>query len=263
MLKPQPEDKNLEDAFANLQSELSHCQRNLEEVVKWQTCKENPQQSEISSCDTPYFKQLARRLLESVENHGEHNVAVRLSHDELVTLKNYVNSDKGNVQDASEVIFDILANIKAPAYDVPTNSWKSLFHFLNKEVVAITLLGVITIGSFVFLQIKLKIPWRQQAAAMFIACFLFSIPWEWFHLYRIQFANKQAQIMKEAPKHCQPDHRLSLMESLKWWGTHMFSTTDDACAKYQEAFLVDPLWEVTPSRVRCCYTPLENSYAKL
>ena len=250
VLKGVPADVVLEEAFANLQRELSLCHRDFEKTkTHLKTCRERIENSGIPSCDTPYFKQLARRLLESIEKHGDHDVVVKLSHDGLETLKNFVNSEKGNVQDASEVIFNVLSNVKVPSFEVQKSPWQFLWQFLNRAVIGIILLAIIAFGSLIVLQIKVNISWRRQAGSMFIACFLLSIPWEWFRLYRIEFANKQAQILKDVPKHCQPDHTLSFAESLKLWGTYMFTVSDDACAKYQEAFLVDPLWEVTPARV--------------
>lgn len=104
-------------------------------------------------------------------------------------------------------------------------------------------------GAAIVFETRTRLTWRTQFWGVLFLCFIVSIPWEWYRLYRKAFASKQAQMEKEIPKHCRPDHELRPLESFSLWLRNSFTFTDDACVKYQEMLLVDPIWEISPSRV--------------
>lgn len=229
-----------------LQVKLSQCYKDLEKLPQHQPCSEKTVVN-TSSCDTPYFKKVARSLLGNIEDHGDHEVIVTASEDNAATLEKFVRSDEGNVQDVCEVIVAVLSNFKGKddLYDFGQLDTSS-FGFITFLILAAFLFIICAVVIF---ERHTNLTWQGQLWFVVAVCFIVSIPWEWYHLYRKAFASKHAQMEKEIPKQCKPEHELTPFDSLKLWLRNAFTFSDDPCVKYQETLLVDPMWEVSPSKV--------------
>ena len=201
-------------------------------------------------CDTPYFKKLARTILGHIEDYGSYEVTVTASEDDSSTLEKFVSSDKGNVQDVSEVIIGILTNFKSHE-DCSSKCDISILSYLTGEAILLSVAVILVICAVVIFEMRTNLSWRSQLWLVLLVSFIVSIPWEWYRLYRKAFASKQAQMARanEIPKGCLPDHELHPWESFKLWFSSSFTFSDDICTRYQETLLVDPFWEVSPSKV--------------
>lgn len=229
---------------------LSQCYKDLEKLpLQCQACSEKTVVS-ASPCDTPYFKKVVRSILGNLEDRGEHEVLVTASKDDVGTLEKFVKSGDGNVQDVCEVIIGIVSNFKGKDDLFDFGHWEtSSLSYVTKEALLILAAIILVICAAVLFEMRTNLTWRSQLWFVLFLCFIISIPWEWYHLYRKAFASKQAQMEKEIPKQCRPDHELSPLESLKLWLRNSFTFSDDMCIRYQENLLVDPIWEVSPSKV--------------
>ena len=229
---------------------LSQCYKDLENVP--QQCQPCGEKTVVnaSPCDTPYFKKVVRSILKNIEDYGEHEVIVTASKDNIATLEKFVKLGDGNVQDVCEVIIGAISNLKSKDYLYDLGQWDTpAFAFLTKEAFLIFAAIVLVICAAVMFERRTNLTWRSQFWFVVFFCFFVSIPWEWYHLYRKAFASKQAQMAKDIPKQCQPDHELQPLESFKLWLRNTFTFSDDLCVKYHEMLLVDPVWEVSPSKV--------------
>ena len=233
-----------------LQAKLSQCYKDLEKSpVKCQACAEKTVVN-ASPCDTPYFKKVVRSILGNLEDRGDHEVVVTASKDDVATLEKFVKSEDGNVQDVCEVIIGIVSNFKGKDDTYDFGQWdNSSLSYITKEAILILASLILVICAAVVFETRTKLTWRTQLWGVLFLCFIVSIPWEWYHLYRKAFASKQAQMEKDIPKHCRPDHELRPLESLSLWLRNSFTFTDDTCVKYQEKLLVDPILEISPSKV--------------
>ena len=52
-------------------------------------------------------------------------------------------------------------------------------------------------------------------------------------------------MLQEAPPDCKPKHQQSLWETL----TNYMSLDVDACTKYHQRMMTDPIWEIPPTKV--------------
>lgn len=233
-----------------LQAKLSQCYKDLEKSpVKCQACAEKTV-ANASPCDTPYFKKVVRSILGNLEDRGDHEVVVTASKDNVAALEKFVKSDDGNVQDVCEVIIGIVSNFKGRDDMYSFGQWdNSSLSYITKEAILILASLILVICAAIVFETRTRLTWRTQLWGVLFICFIVSIPWEWYRLYRKAFASKQAQMEKEIPKHCRPDHELRPLESLTLWLKNSFTFTDDTCVKYQEMLLVDPIWEISPSKV--------------
>ena len=239
----------------SLQAKLSQCEQDLKKMPSsCPSCTEKTAANASPSqpCDTPYFKKLARTILGHIEDYGSYEVKVTASEDDSSTLEKFVSSDKGNVQDVSEVIIGILTNFKSHQDVFGFSKWDtSTLSYLTREAILLSVAFILVICAVVIFEMRTNLSWRSQLWLVLLVSFIISIPWEWYRLYRKAFASKQAQMAKanEIPKGCLPDHELRPWESFKLWFSSSFTFSDDICTRYQETLLVDPFWEVSPSKV--------------
>lgn len=236
--------------YDKLQAELSQCYKDLEKSpVQCQACTEKTVVN-ASPCDTPYFKKVVRSILGNLEERGDHDVVVTASKDDIATLEKFVKSNDGNVQDVCEVVIGIVSNFKGKDDLYDFSQWdNSVLSYITKEAILILASLFFLICAAIVFETRTKLTWRTQLWGVLFLCFVVSIPWEWYHLYRKAFASKQAQMEKDIPKQCRSDHELRPLESFMLWARKSFTFSDDVCVKYQEMLLVDPIWEISPSKV--------------
>ena len=243
----------------SLQAKLSQCEQDLKKMPSsCPSCTEKTAANASPSqpCDTPYFKKLARTILGHIEDYRSYEVKVTASEDDSSTLEKFVSSDKGNVQDVSEVIIGILTNFKSHQDGFGFSKWDtSTLSYLTREAILLSVAFILVICAVVIFEMRTNLSWQSQLWLVLLVSFIISIPWEWYRLYRKAFASKQAQMAKanEIPKGCLPDHELRPWESFKLWFSSSFTFSDDICTRYQETLLVDPFWEVSPSKVSSCF----------
>lgn len=245
--------------MSRLQAQLTQCQKDLKKLpAQCQACAEKTV-ANASPCETPHFKRVIRIILGNLEDRGDHDVTITASKDDTATLEKFIKSDDGNIQDAAEVVTAIISNFKSKGSMYDFNQWdSSSFTYVTKEAVLVLAALFFVLCAAVVFERYTTLTWRKQLWCVLFLCFAVSIPWEWYHLYRKAFASKQAQMEKEIPKECRPDHQLRPLESLVLWFRNSFTFTDDICIKYQETLLVDPFWEISPSKVSIF--PLRKSW---
>lgn len=232
-------DGNKEAGCGELQEKLLQCQRDLEKL---------PQNSQHkvagnkSACDTPYFKKVARILLNNIEKKGQHEVFIAASQDDVTTLEKFVSSSDGNVQDVCEIISHIFEGND----DLFGFSWKDALFDFKPHLLVFGLIFLILL--LIYFKRHTNLTWTFQFWSVFKWCFIISIPWEWYYLYRKSFAAKQAELEKEMPKECRPAGKMQPFDYLIGWLQNTVTFRRDACVQYYETFLVDPMWEVSPSR---------------
>ena len=241
--------ENKQADCGTVQTKLSQCQRDLKKMPQpCQPCSEKTVVN-ASSCDTPYFKKVARILLGNIKDYGAHEVIITASEDDAASLEKFVISGDGNVHDVCEVIMGVISNFKGKDDIFDFSNWGTSHFFFTSEALLFVAAFILVICAAVIFEKHTNLTWRSQLWLVLFWCFVISIPWEWYHLYRKSFATKQAEMEKDIPKECRPDNEVHPFDYFKLWFTNTFTFSPDPCVKYQETLLVDPMWEVSPSRV--------------
>ncbi|CAB4022957.1 Hypothetical predicted protein, partial [Paramuricea clavata] len=216
-------------------------------------------------CDLPHFKQLTRIILESFPTPGKRYATIELSDDDLKMLQEFKDNDvEGKkMYDVLELIIDIFERIQEDERLEQTFFTRILaFVEYHKEVFAVIFIISILIFILLIFETRTTLPWYRQCWYLFGLLFIVSIPWEWFRLYRKEYAEKQAELVKKMPSHC-ASKNMTITERMSLWMTGLLSWSVDDCIKFQEAILVDPVWEVSPSVAlsttvtRLLFKPLE------
>ncbi|XP_031566170.1 chloride channel CLIC-like protein 1 isoform X2 [Actinia tenebrosa] len=234
----------LRSAFSNIQDELRSCKKKLEASSSSSSKQAEDIPIETASCDTPYFKQLVRVIHEATSNLKPFT-EINLSAEQREIFKKFLN-DEANIHDVNTILLNSITN--RTMSDSFIDKSKVFFQsVLNTEALIFVIFLTVLVMLFIIFQIKTRLTALQQLSFLLIMLFIISIPWEWCRLYKKEFAKKQGIMMETLQKHCKTDHELGPIESLNLLWKSSFSTDDSSCAKYQEALLVDAVWEVAPS----------------
>ena len=221
--------------------------------VKSEVKKVKATKHHVKNCEMPYFKQLTRFVLETLEKSS----IIQASTTQVQMLEDFKNG-----HDNDEAIYDVLEIISGIFNQLQSEEkwrntiWSELTlgtNFINKEIIAVSVIISVLISILLLFESQTSMSWQKQFWYILMGMFVISIPWEWFHMYRQAFAQKQATVMKEGDaQHCFPSN-MTVLQSLSLWMTNLVSWKKDECGKFQEAILVDPVWEVSPSQVGQVY----------
>lgn len=203
------------------------------------------------NCEMPFFKQLTRVVIETFKGPGKYYATIELSSDDLETLNEFKDKDVDGekIHDILEILSGIFNKVQEDERNMFT-VWSRITMTIdyNKEIVAILVIFIVLSIIFLIFQYRTYMSWKQQFWYLIVGLFLISIPWEWFRLYRKEFAKKQAEMIKQFPRSCIPNN-MTISQSVSLWLSNLATWKEDECAKYHEAILVDPVWEVSPSQV--------------
>ena len=201
-------------------------------------------------CDLPHFKQLTRVIIESFPTPGKRYATIELSDDDLQMLQEFKDDTEGEkISDVLQLVISIFKRINDDERLQQTFFTRILaLVAYHKEILAIVLIISILISILIIFQMRTTMPWYRQCWYLFGLLFMISVPWEWFRLYQKEYAAKEAQLIKDIPNSCATGN-MDITERVSLWLTGLLSWKQDECIKYQEAILVDPMWEVSPSVV--------------
>lgn len=187
-----------------------------------------------------------RVILEAMSDLYPHS-EINFSAEHLETLKKFLN-DEANIHDVNTILLSSITN-RTMSETFMEKSKVLFLSFVNFETMVFVIYVTVLVILIIVFETKTTLTVWQQLCCLLILLFIFSIPWEWYRLYKKEFAKKQGIMMETIQKHCKMDHELGPIESLRLLWRSSFSTEESSCAKYQEALLVDAVWEVAPSMV--------------
>ncbi|CAG08070.1 unnamed protein product, partial [Tetraodon nigroviridis] len=111
-------------------------------------------------------------------------------------------------------------------------------------------LGVLLIMAVISTQLWSRVAWCVQLCRLFVVCFLISIIWNWFYMYKIAFADRQKNMVKleEISGKCTGVKKYDWYDNLKELYRNTLTLEDDPCKKYYEMVYVNPLLLVPPTK---------------
>ncbi|XP_038069018.1 chloride channel CLIC-like protein 1 [Patiria miniata] len=255
-------DKNeAHDKVGSCKKELTTCQEDLADCkLGYNINMPAPADESLESpckLEQMFFRRFAKRFInlliaESTDDKDsplEAEIRVELGTYSWSKLRQFVQQ-KGKVKlvDAHDLMDDMLVSAR---HDNMTDKpgWLERMTGMDptniKFYVLLFLLSVIVI---VF-ESKTQATWWQQLSAVFVVLFLISVGWNWIYLYKKELAHKISNMQKdrEMPAHCTPD-KMTWWDSIKEVFRKQLTFQEDACDVYHENILVDPIYEVPPTR---------------
>ncbi|XP_062279437.1 chloride channel CLIC-like protein 1 isoform X1 [Scomber scombrus] len=241
----QPEPTQCKDEVEELKRQIEDQKKKITTLSQQPTCN-------------PVFRRFLSRLLKEVQRVGlpsdttdmVYDAKIRLSRQSMTEIQKLLDGEEswrtGALDDA---ISRILVDLKPHDYE----AWKWRF----EDTFGVELYTLLQVGLFVLVlmaivctQLWSTVSWFVQIKRLLIICFLVSIVWNWFYLYKIAFAEHQNNIVKmdSVNEKCTGMKKIDWSDNLREWARSTFTLQDDPCKKYYEVLMVNPILLVPPTK---------------
>ncbi|XP_072018148.1 uncharacterized protein [Amphiura filiformis] len=118
---------------------------------------------------------------------------------------------------------------------------------MDRSVVLVIFYLMLFVIVFVAFETRTTMSWLQQLWTVIIVFIIISIFWNWLFLYKKEVAKRMSQMNQEPPEHCLTG-KMHLWDSFSEAMRSRFTFSQDPCKLYNEQILVDPLYEVPPTK---------------
>ncbi|KAI4894766.1 hypothetical protein NFI96_013541 [Prochilodus magdalenae] len=207
----------------------------------------------------PVFKRFLSKLLKeigklglptAVKNDMHYDAEVKLSKQMVAEIQKLLNDESswrtGALDDA---LSQILVNFKLHDYE----AWKWRFEDtfgveLETVIKVFTLLLIIVV--IICTEMWCTVSWFVQFKRFFAVCFIISVVWNWCYLYKIAFAEHQANIIKmeNVNEKCTGVKKIDWKDNFREWFRTTWTLQDDPCKQYYEVLIVNPILLVPPTK---------------
>ncbi|XP_074858522.1 chloride channel CLIC-like protein 1 isoform X5 [Carettochelys insculpta] len=251
--------KNIPDAVVNLASTagLSECHRKLESLRQKIEEYEKKEKTKLSESHSIHvFRRYLNKILIEVGRLGlpdgnidtvHYDAEIILTSQALLEINRFLNEEEWKSGALDDAVSNILINFKHHDYEL----WKWQFEDtfgVDPYNMLMVLLCSVCIMVIVATELWTHIGWVTQIKRILFVSFLISFGWNWFYLYKVAFAQNQADVAKMGnfDEVCaeKMDWRGSLFE---WWRS-TWTFQDDPCQKYYETIVVNPILLVPPTK---------------
>ncbi|XP_042539823.1 chloride channel CLIC-like protein 1 [Dipodomys spectabilis] len=236
--------------------ELSKCYLRLDSLIyKIDEC-EKKKKEDYESQSNPVFRRYLHKILIEAgklglpdENNGDmhYDAEIILKRQTLLEIQKFLSGEEWKSGALDDALSDILINFKF--HDFETWKWRFEDYFgVDPYNVLMVLLCLLCIVVLVATELWTYVRWYTQLRRVFFISFLFSFGWNWIYLYKLAFAQHQAEVAKLEPLNNACAEKMDWIGSL--WEMFRSSVTykDDPCQKYYELLLVNPIWLVPPTK---------------
>ncbi|XP_045672495.1 chloride channel CLIC-like protein 1 [Phyllostomus hastatus] len=236
--------------------ELSECYSRLDSVTrKIEEC-ESKKKKDYESQRNPvlgrYLNKIlieARKLGLPDENKGNmhYDAEIILNRQTLIEIQKFLDGENWNPGALDEALSDILINFKF--HDFEKWKWRFEDSFgVDPYDVFMVLLCLLCIVLLVATELWTYVRWSTQLRRFLCVSFLISTAWNWMYLYKVAFAQHQAEVAKMEPLGDACAEKMDWSGSLWEWFRSSWTYKDDPCQKYYELLLVNPVLLVPPTK---------------
>ncbi|CAL8309626.1 unnamed protein product [Lota lota] len=237
-----------------LQREVEDQRKSIASISQQPTC-------------SPVFKRFLTRFLKLINKvdlpadnmDSFYNAKVKITRQGVAEIQKFLESGESWQHGAmDDVLSQLLVDVKTLDYE----AWKWRFEDVcGVEIDTVLKASTLQLCTFVFLcvlilmaiiciQLWSVVSWFVQFKRMFAICFLISIVWNWFYLYKIEFAQHQSHLAKmdSVYEKCTGMKKIDWTDNFKEWYRTTWTLQDDPCSKYYEDLMVSPFLLVPPSK---------------
>ncbi|XP_057579368.1 chloride channel CLIC-like protein 1 [Hippopotamus amphibius kiboko] len=234
--------------------ELSECYSRLDFLAhKIDEC-EKQKREDYESQSNPVFRRYLNKILIETrklglpdENKGDmhYDAEIILKRQTLLEIQKFLNGEEWKPGALDDALSDILINFKF--HDFETWKWRFEDSFgVDPYNVLMMLLCLLCIVMLVATELWTYVRWYTQLRRVLFISFLISLGWNWMYLYKLAFAQHQAEVAKMDNNVCA--EKMDWTGSLLEWFRSSWTYKDDPCQKYYELLLVNPIWLVPPTK---------------
>ncbi|XP_070252678.1 chloride channel CLIC-like protein 1 isoform X2 [Myotis yumanensis] len=246
-------------ADSSYADELSGCYSKLDSVIhKVDEC-EKKKRKDCESQNNPVFRRYLNKILIEArklglpdENRGDmhYDAEIILKRQTLIEIEKFLNGEDSLPGALDDALSDILINFKF--HDFERWKWRFEDSFgVDPYDVFMVLLCLLCIVMLVATQLWTYVRWYTQLRRILLISFLISLGWNWMYLYKVAFAQHQAEVAKMEPRSNVCAEKMDWSGSLWEWFRSSWTYKDDPCQKYYELLLVNPVLLVPPTKSFC------------
>ncbi|XP_028613132.1 chloride channel CLIC-like protein 1 [Grammomys surdaster] len=236
--------------------ELSDCLHRLDSLThKVDNC-EKKKMKDYESQSNPVFRRYLNKILIEAAKLGlpdedkvdmRYDAEVLLTRQTLLEIQKFLGGEEWKPGALDDALSDILINFKR--HDSEAWKWQFEDYFgVDPYNVFMVLLCLLCIVVMVATELWTYVRWYTQLKRIFIISFFVSLGWNWIYLYKVAFAQHQADIAKMEPFNNMCVVKMDWTGSLWEWFRSSWTYKDDPCQKYYELLLVNPIWLVPPTK---------------
>lgn len=236
--------------------ELSECYSRLDSLTyKIDEC-EKQKRKDYESQSNPVFRRYLNKILIETrklglpdENKGDmhYDAEIILKRQTLLEIQKFLSGEDWKPGALDDALSDILINFKF--HDFETWKWRFEDSFgVDPYDVLMVLLCLLCIVMLVATELWTYVRWYTQLRRVLFISFLVSLGWNWIYLYKLAFAQHQAEVAKMEPLDNVCAEKMDWTGSLWEWLRSSWTYKDDPCQKYYELLLVNPIWLVPPTK---------------
>ncbi|XP_040088103.1 chloride channel CLIC-like protein 1 isoform X2 [Oryx dammah] len=236
--------------------ELSECYNRLDSLTyKIDEC-EKQKRKDYESQSNPVFRRYLNKILIETKKLGlpdenkddmHYDAEIILKRQTLLEIQKFLSGEDWKPGALDDALSDILINFKF--HDFETWKWRfEDFFGVDPYNVLMVLLCLLCIVVLVATELWTYVRWYTQLRRVLFISFLISLGWNWMYLYKLAFAQHQAEVAKMEPLNNVCAEKMNWSGSLWEWLRSSWTYKDDPCQKYYELLLVNPIWLVPPTK---------------
>ncbi|NWH61534.1 CLCC1 protein, partial [Geococcyx californianus] len=186
-------------------------------------------------------------LPEENVGHVHYDAEIILTKQTYLEILRFLNEETWQSGAVDDALSDILINFKHHDYKAWHWSFEDTFgiDLYNMFLILLCLACVVTV---IATELWTRIHWFVQLKRVLLISFLISFAWNWLYLYKVSFAQHQAEIAKMEQFDNVCAEKLDWRGSLIEWLRSKWTFQDDPCQKYYETLLVNPVLLVPPTK---------------
>ncbi|KAM9108485.1 chloride channel CLIC-like protein 1 isoform 1-T4 [Megaptera novaeangliae] len=236
--------------------ELSECYSRLDSLTyKIDEC-EKQKRKDYESQSNPVFRRYLNKILIETRKLGlpdenkvdmHYDAEIILKRQTLLEIQKFLSGEDWKPGALDDALSDILINFKFHNFE----TWKWQFEDsfgVDPYNVLMMLLCLLCIVVLVATELWTYVRWYTQLKRVLFISFLISLGWNWMYLYKLAFAQHQAEVAKMEPLNNVCAENMDWTGSLLEWLRSSWTYKDDSCQKYYELLLVNPIWLVPPTK---------------
>ncbi|XP_014741003.1 PREDICTED: chloride channel CLIC-like protein 1 [Sturnus vulgaris] len=247
------EEKTVDDSVS---TEISSCSRVIDSLQhKIAECEKRNAKSHESR-SFYIFKRYLNKILNEAgklglpeENvgHVHYDAEIILTRQTYLEILRFVNEEAWQPGALDEALSDILINFKH--HDDQAWRWRFEDAFgIDLYNLFLLLLCLVCIVTVITTELWTRVRWLVQLKRFLIVNFFISFGWNWVYLFKMAFAQHQAEIAKMGQFDDVCAEKLDWQGSLFEWLRSAWTFRDDPCQKYYETLLVNPVLLVPPTK---------------
>ncbi|XP_061489895.1 chloride channel CLIC-like protein 1 [Rhineura floridana] len=236
--------------------DVSSCQRKLDSLTqKLDEYNKKDKAKLYESNSIHVFKRHLNKILieagrlglPDITGEAHYDAEIILTKQTLNEINRFLNEDGWKSGALDDALSDILINFRHHDYE----AWKWTFEDtfgVDPYNVFMVLLCLVCISVIVATELWTHIGWFTQLKRVLFISFLISFGWNWMYLYKVAFAQHQAEVAKMGNFDNVCAEKIHWSDGLIEWFRSSMTFQDDPCQKYYETILVNPIWLVPPTK---------------